>query len=180
MRYVRFMIGFITILFRKMVMGTSLSFAFPIRVDTDVVLTYRKNGKIQLGKHVSINFNTHLGVTENAVLTIDDKTGIGDNNVIIARERITIGNNVMIGPNVCIYDHDHVFREAGIMRELGYHTAPITIEDNVWIGAGCIILKGVTIGAGSVVAAGTVVTKDIPSGSVAFNRRELVIQERLR
>ena len=104
---------------------------------------------------------------------------IGYNNVIVAREQITLGNHVMLGANVCIYDHDHVFRQPGVMRDLGYTTAPVTIGDNVWIGAGVMILKGVTIGSGSVIAAGTLVNQDIPENSLVYNRRELVIKPRI-
>jgi acetyltransferase-like isoleucine patch superfamily enzyme len=65
------------------------------------------------------------------------------------------------------------------MRNLGYETAPVHIEDNVWIGAGVIVLKGVTIGEGSVIAAGTVVNKDIPRNSIVYNSRELVVKKRI-
>ena len=65
------------------------------------------------------------------------------------------------------------------MRELGYTTAPVTIGNNVWLGAGVIVLKGVTIGDGSVIAAGTVVNRDIPDNSLVYNQRELVIKKRV-
>lgn len=158
--------------------GKNLKYTFPIKLGKNTILTYRKNGKIILGKHVSINSNAQLSVTENAILTIGSYSGVGNNNVIVARENITIGNNVMIGPNVCIYDHDHVIHKEGIMRNLGYETAPVVIEDNVWIGAGVIILKGVTVGTGSVVAAGTIVNKDVPPNSIIYNKRETAVRSR--
>lgn len=179
MRYFRFVIGAIRMLFYSIVSFYRIKFKFPVKLEDGAKFSLRKNGKINMGKHVSISHNARLSVTENAYLSIGNYSGIGDNNVIVARERISIGNNVMIGPNVCIYDHDHVFKKDGIMRDLGYETAPVIIEDNVWLAAGVIVLKGVTIGEGSVVAAGTLVNKDIPRNSVVYNKRELVCKERI-
>ena len=159
--------------------GGNIKYQNPIRLNAGARFSRRPGGKIILGKHVSMNHNSRLGVTENAMIKIGDNAGIGDNNVIVAREKIEIGNNSMFGPNVCIYDHDHVFKTSGIIRNLGYNTAPVKIEDNVWLGAGVIVLKGVTIGEGSVIAAGTVITKDVPKNSIVYNKRELVIKERI-
>jgi acetyltransferase-like isoleucine patch superfamily enzyme len=62
----------------------------------------------------------------------------------------------MFGPFVTIHDHDHVYKNTELMKTSGYVTKPIVIEDNVWIGGNVVILKGVTIGSGSVIAAGTI------------------------
>ena len=79
---------------------------------------------------------------------------------------ITVGNHVMIGPNVSICTAGHPVNPD--LRSKGIQfNAPVTIEDNVWIGASCTILPGVTIGENSVIGAGSVVTKDIPANVVA-------------
>lgn len=175
MRYISMLFGLIRLTLLSLLSGKRISYVFPARMGRNVIISARPGGAIRLKKRVSLNANSHIAVTQDAQLQIGEYTGIGDNDVIVARERIVIGSNVMIGPNVCIYDHDHVFREPGIMRDLGFKTAPVTIEDNVWIGAGCIILKGVTIGEGSVVAAGTVVNKSVPANSIVYKKSELVI-----
>ncbi|MHA2857839.1 sugar O-acetyltransferase [Paenibacillus sp. HGF5] len=79
---------------------------------------------------------------------------------------ITIGDNVFIAPNVCIITENHAMDVEQRLAGLEY-TAPVKIGDNVWIGAGAIILPGVTIGANSVIGAGSVVTKDIPPNTLA-------------
>lgn len=96
-----------------------------------------------------------------------------------AKERITIGNNVNIGGDCLLLDsdahpHHYIDRRRDFEDKLEFDTyqkkilsAPIVIEDDVWIGARCIILKGVHIGARSIIAAGSVVTKDIPTNCVA-------------
>lgn len=79
---------------------------------------------------------------------------------------IRIGNDVLIGPGCTIATANHAVNP--VRRGQGYmRLKPVTIEDNVWIGAGVMICPGVTIGKNSVIGAGSVVTKDIPEDSVA-------------
>lgn len=84
---------------------------------------------------------------------------INRNSTIVSMNLITIDSGVTIGPNVCIYDHDH---NCSKVKEKPYNTAPVRIEKGVWIGANSTILKGVTVGANAVVAAGSVVNRDVP------------------
>ena len=83
------------------------------------------------------------------------------NFVVLDGAKVTIGNNVFIAPNVGLYTAghplDHERRNQGIE-----YARSITIEDDVWIGAGVQVCPGVTIGRGAVVAAGSIVTKDVP------------------
>lgn len=77
----------------------------------------------------------------------------------------------MLGPNVTMMGGDHNIYQLGrymydVHEKLLENDLPIVIEDNVWIGAGVIVLKGVTIGTGSVIAAGSVVTKDVAPFSI--------------
>ena len=178
MRYIKIALGMLRMSLIALLSFGKITFRFPVRLEKNVVLSRRSGGRIHFGKHVSLNRNAQISVTQNALIETGDFTSIGDNNVIVAREKIILGSYVMLGANVCIYDHDHVFKAPGIMRDLGYNTSPVIIEDNVWLGAGVIVLRGVTIGAGSVVAAGTIVNRDIPPDSLVYNRRNMVIRPR--
>ncbi|TIN80009.1 acyltransferase [Mesorhizobium sp.] len=116
---------------------------------------------------VGINHPTQLVAGDGATLTIGDNTGISG-AAIFCSQSITIGNHVLIGANCRIYDTD--FHPIDFMaRREGRpcNTAPIVIEDDVWLGAGVAVLKGVTIGARSVIAAGSVVTKNIEPDTLA-------------
>lgn len=91
---------------------------------------------------------------------------INRNCNIIAMDEIVIESGVTIGPNVCIYDHDHNMAYLKDKTAAPYMTAPVKIEKNAWISSNAVILKGVTVGSGAVVAAGAVVTKDVPANTV--------------
>lgn len=180
MRYINIAFGMLRMSLIALFSLGKITFRFPVRMDKNVVLGRRRGGRIRFGKHVSLNRNAQISVTQNALIETGNYTSIGDNNVIVAREKIVLGSHVMLGANICIYDHDHVFKAPGIMRDLGYNTSPVIIEDNVWLGSGVIVLRGVRIGQGSVVAAGTVVNQDIPNDSIVYNRRNLVIKPRTK
>lgn len=110
--------------------------------------------------------NTHLGnnVYINFNITLVDDTDIH------------IGNNVMIGPNVIIDTGTHPINPV-IRKKQAQYNFPVEIADNVWIGAGSIILPGVKIGENSVIGAGSVVTKDIPENVVAVGNPCKVLRE---
>ncbi len=86
----------------------------------------------------------------------------------------------MMGPDVLIYTTNHEFRNKDIpMQQQGYQPErPVSIGNDVWIGARVIILPGVTIGDGCVIGAGAVVTKDVPAYSVCAGNPAKVVKER--
>ncbi len=103
-----------------------------------------------VGKYVSIGSGTYANMN---LTLIDDW-------------KITIGKNVLIGPNVTLCTTGHPIHPSHRMD--GMYSFPITIGDNVWIGGNVTVLPGVTIGENSVIGAGSVVTKDIPANVIAF------------
>lgn len=97
----------------------------------------------------------------NAILTIGNQCSFSG-VVIRCFKSVTLGNNVRVGANVTIMDGD-----AHQDDPRSGENKPIKIEDNVWIGANSIVLKGVTIGRNSLIGAGSIVTRDIPANCVA-------------
>ena len=89
---------------------------------------------------------------------------------------IFIGDNVMLAPNVVIATAGHPI-EPNLRKKAAQFNMPVRIERNVWVGAGAVILPGVTIGENSVIGAGSVVTKDIPKNSVAYGNPCRVVRE---
>lgn len=95
---------------------------------------------------------------------------------IVDDGEVHIGNYVMFGPNVTVTVTGHpVWSE--YRRKCAQFSLPVVIEDDVWIGANTVVLPGVTIGKGTVIGAGSVVTHDIPAGVVAFGAPCRVIRE---
>ena len=91
---------------------------------------------------------------------------------------IRIGRDVLLGPKVVIWGRDHGMVGDSPMRLQESVAQPVFIGNDVWIGAGAIVLKGVTIGDGAVVGAGSVVTKDIPAGAIAVGNPARVVRYR--
>ncbi len=94
-------------------------------------------------------------------IVIRSGTYINRFTMIDASERIEIGRNCMIGPFCYITDHDHGFARDQAVNEQPLVGSPVTIGDDVWIGAGATILKGVSVGDGAIIGAGAVVTKNV-------------------
>lgn len=97
--------------------------------------------------------------------------------IITARAPVEIGDDALIGPYAIINSGNHVFVDLNTPTNLQGHTeSPISIGNNVWLGAHACVLQGVTIGDGSVVGAGAVVTRDIPAHSLAVGVPAKVIR----
>lgn len=115
-----------------------------------------------VGNFIGINHRCILSSScPGARLIIGDNCGFSGTS-IWCFVSITIGNNVRVGANVVIMDGDAHQDDPRAGKN-----APIVIEDNVWIGAGVMVLKGVTIGRNSLIGAGSIVVKDIPANCVA-------------
>lgn len=142
---------------------------FKLHIGDNFILRKSLHGKLQIGRHLSVRSNVVFNISGHGLLKIGDDVFINDSTKINAKEKINIGNNVIIGQNVLIYDHDHDYKSNNI--KYTFISAPIFIGDNTWIGSGVIILKGVKIGRNCVIAAGSVVFKDVPDNMLYYNER---------
>ena len=129
-------------------------------------LWYRRALGIQLGRHAGVHMGTYVwffGPREirRIGVRIGRNSLIGRNCTLDARSPLTIGDNVSISPEVMILAGTHDVNDPTFPPSpVGPHA--VAIEDHVWIGTRAMILPGVTVGRGAVVAAGSVVTKDVP------------------
>jgi len=107
------------------------------------------------------NVNFEKNATFGTDLVIGSGSGVGINASLAGG--VTIGENVMMGPDVIIYTRNHEFGDVSKpMNTQGFSAPkPVVIEDDVWIGGRVIILPGVRVGMGSIIGAGSVVTKDV-------------------
>ncbi|WP_279006562.1 acyltransferase [Thomasclavelia cocleata] len=120
--------------------------------------------------------NVEINVREKAKLIIDDNVFINSNTIITCRDKIYIGKNTIIAPNVMIFDHDHKIKNGRVLHN-DYELDEIIIGENVWIGAGSIILRGSKIGDNSIIAAQSVVKGEIPSNTIYIQSRNLNLKD---
>ncbi len=132
----------------------------------------------KIGKKVILNSNIYIEVPEK--IEIGNNSGISRGCWISGGGGLIIRNNVIIGPKVIIHTANHNFTSASIPIMYQGHTfKKIVIKDNVWIGAGAIILPGVTIEKNSIVAAGAVVTKNVPKDVIVGGVPAKIIKDNI-
>ena len=142
-----------------------------------------RNG-IEIGDNVTIKDGSIIegyGVLRNLGegLVIGNRVGISQNCFIAIRGKIEIGDCTIIGPNVSIFSENHIFDDINIpIVDQGEKREDVTIGRNVWIGTRSTILAGVSIGDGSIIAAGSVVTKNVPAYSIVGGVPAKVIRMR--
>jgi len=143
----------------------------------------RGKGRLAMGEYVNLSgrscFYFMAGMPELPEIRIGDRTFVGNGCTLAAARSITVGRHCLLSAGVRIHDNDgHPLdadrRRAGEPITVD-EAAPVVIEDNVWIGARAIVLKGVTIGENAIVGTAAVVTRDVPPNTtVAGNPAKVV------
>ena len=137
------------------------------------------SGLVNLQAGVRCDRGVDIKVHGQGRTIVGKRTYIGPYSCLSGYGNITIGDDCLIASHTSLYAHNYNFRNPDqLIREQGYSHKGIVIENNCWIGSGVRILDGVTIGQGSIVGAGAVVTKDIPPNSIAVGTPAKVIGPR--
>jgi acetyltransferase-like isoleucine patch superfamily enzyme len=135
--------------------------------------------KVTVGSYAIIRPTNLYGGEAGIGLKVGNNSSIGPYAYIGCSGYIEIGDNVMMSPRVSIYSENHVFADTAIpMIEQGVRRSFVKIEDDCWLASNSVILAGVTIGKGSVVAAGSIVTKDVPPYSIVGGNPARIIKYR--
>lgn len=159
-----------------------IKFGRDLRVYDRIYVKLKGNNTIKIGNNFAFssggnynplarNIRGSIELEQNASLIIGNNVGVSS-ICLRVYSSCSIGNNVKIGADTIILDSDahslnYLNRRNGSLDRPNAHRKPITIEDDVLIGMRCIILKGVTIGAKTIIGSGSVVTKSIPSDCIA-------------
>lgn len=136
--------------------------------NTKLVVTRR--GKLIIGDMLEARRMDYISVQDGA-MHIGNHVFMNQNVSVTCMEKIDIGDRCIIANNVVIVDHDHDFVNGGFV------SAPVKLQNDVWIGANATVLKGVTIGEGAIVAAGSVVNKDVPAHTMVAGAPARIIKE---
>lgn len=164
---------------RKLVLGLAWTFEGRVRIEGRIIVR-SFGGDVRIGDGALLGPMVVMGSARGARLTVGKGTSINQGSFVEAADAITIGENCLIGEYCSIRDNDHAFADPILpIRQQGKTSAPIVIEDDVWLGRSVTVTKGVRIGRGAVIGASSVVTKDIPAGAVAVGIPARVIKWRL-
>ena len=156
----------------KISFRNKISMGKTITIGDNVEINGLSKHGIKIGDNVSILKNTiiectgvirHLGES----LVIGNNVGIAQNCFIQVRGKVDIGNNVIFGPNVSIFSENHIFKNPNLpVNAQGESRKGVKIGNGVWIGTRAVILDGVTVGENSIIAAGSIVNKDVMPYSI--------------
>lgn len=167
--YISLIFGIIKTYIYKILNPTKIHFKGIPKINSSFKIAIKKNSKLYLGKKFRSRYNVSFRIYNKGKVTIGNNCFFNDGCSINCQDEIIIGNNVICGQNVMLFDHDHDYKN----NINNFVTKKITIGNNVWIGANSIILKGVTIGDNVVIAANTVVKENIESNVLVYNTLKL-------
>jgi len=134
-----------------------------VRIYGGVRLVTHPGSPIHIGDQVAIERGVIISTSDKGRFRIGNNVYIGEYSVLASNEEIEIGDDVLISPHNFIVDFNHIYQDplTPIIQQ-GIKAKKVTVKRDVWIGSGCRILMGVTIGEGAVIGAGSVVTQDVP------------------
>lgn len=137
------------------------------------VLTHavlRNGNEVKMGDGSSISTYCNIFPREpgyDGKFVLGAGSNVGDHTIIDTSDDVIIGEQVALGPFDIIYTHDHNYKSDTLAAwKGGVHTGKVVIEDGAWVGARVVLLPGVTIGRRAIVAAGSVVTKNVKAGDI--------------
>jgi acetyltransferase-like isoleucine patch superfamily enzyme len=169
-------------LLRHAALKAGLLASFPFRgsyIHPTVALGMSAGSQIRLGRQTRVGRRSMIYLRDGSTLTIGDDTIIGHYANIRVGSIIEIGSHVRFAQFVSVLGDNHRFDRLDIpIAAQGVEPAPVRIGDDVWLGAGAIVLAGVTIGRGSVVGAGAVVTHDVAEHTIVAGNPARVLRRR--
>ena len=135
--------------------------------------------RISLGQRTVVKEGSRICPTNpDARILVGDWTTIGHHTFIFATTEIFIGNNCLVAPFCYFVDSNHGVRKDRLIREQDMSAKRIVVGDDVWIGTNSVVLKGVSIGSGAVIAAGSIISEDIPEYAIVAGNPAAVVNFR--
>ena len=171
-RFLGYFFGKIKLITYKLLYPKRLFFKKKIYYNNTSNFYIEKGCFVSLGKNFKCRKNLSIYAIDKGQLVIGDNAVISDNCFISSQKSIKIGDNFLLGNNCTIIDNDHDYTSS--LKK--FKCDDVVIGNNVWCGCNVVILKGVKIGNNCVIAAGTIVNKDIPDNSLVYQKKDLVIK----
>lgn len=164
--------SFIRLTALKLLYFKNIRFGIVERFSPNVVIDLDRKSKIELDNWISIHSMSRISAVSGGHLRIKKNTSMNVGCIVVCHNNIEIGENVSIGPNVMMFDHDHIMSKGNGVKNTPFKVDSIKIGNNTWIGAGTIILRGTQIGENCTIAAGSIVKGNIPDNTVFVQKRE--------
>lgn len=142
--------------------------------DKGIEIFIGEGSSIHIGSGVRTFRNVRIGAVNGGHISIGNNSVFNRNCTIASMESVSIGEHCAFGPNVGVFDHDHNYNADGLAS--GFKTDSIVIENNCWLGANVVVLRGSHIGEGCIITAGTTIKGNIPAHSLVKSGGELIIQ----
>lgn len=135
---------------------------------------------VRIGSGVILKAGARLCATnpQSAGVTLGDRTTVGYQTMLFASSGIHIGSDCLLAPFCYLVDANHGFRRTSPINSQKLKSAPITLENDVWLGVRSVVLPGIRIAQGAVVAAGSVVNRDVPAYAIVAGAPARVVGER--
>jgi acetyltransferase-like isoleucine patch superfamily enzyme len=140
--------------------------SIPVTTQFDGPVMALGRGEVRLGANCRLGRDVLFDTSEGGKIEFGNRVRVNSGGVIVANVRITIGDDTLIGEYVSIRDANHGSASGDLIRTQAPIAAEISVGRDVWIGRGCCLLPGITIGNGAVVGANSVVIRDVPSNSI--------------
>lgn len=131
----------------------------PLYMGRGARICVAENARVVLGPGVYLSDNVLLQANKGAELVLGERVFLNSNARIVSEKLITIGDHTLLGPNVCIFDHDHVFDLEGVHPDLV--TAPVAIGSHCWLGANVLVTRGVQIADRILLGGGSVAVRPL-------------------
>lgn len=151
--------------------GKKFHASFPAIVSPLTEITVEGKSELHIDRKLKMHNGAKIRVRKGGKLEIGKNFGMSNGCIVTAYEHIKIGDNVMLGPNVLIYDQDHDYCAEGGVAAMKFKTAPVVIGNNVWVGANTLILRGTTIGDNCVIGGGAVIKGMYSPNSLIIQKR---------
>lgn len=168
---------FVKLSFIKLFFPNNLFYKPIERFSPNVVVDLDRRLRIVFGNRVSFHSGCRISAKSGGDLEIMDGASFNIGCMIVCRYKVRIGKGVAFGPNVVMFDHDHVMHKECGAKNSEYKYGEIVIGDNTWIGTGTVILAGTHIGRNCVIGAGSVVKGTVPDHTVLIQKRECVYKD---
>lgn len=142
--------------------GSSVTLADNVILAKDYQIDAHGGSEITIGANVHFGEGVRIHAEHGSKITIDEGCSFNYHVSIIALHAIAIGKQSIFGPYVYLSDHNHQIAKAMLIKDQGYDTQQVSIGSDVWMGVGATVIKGGSVGDGSIVAARAVVNKPVP------------------